>query len=86
MIYFFNNFMKLYELKKWPKIWKIAEEAAKERKGSNYCEKISLSQAFSWIDTGYDFLFYELNFGNISEAKSLYPEMFDTEKIYELWT
>jgi hypothetical protein len=42
--------MKLYELKKWPKIWKIAEEAAKERKGSNYCEKISLSQAFSWIE------------------------------------
>jgi hypothetical protein len=76
--------MKLYELKQWPKIWKIAVEAIKKQHNI-YCEELSLSQAFTGLETGYEYLFYELNCRNISEAKSLCPELFNTEKIYELW-
>jgi hypothetical protein len=76
--------MKIYELKQWPKIWKIAVEAIKKQQ-KTYCEELSVSQAFTWSGTRYSDLFRELNCRNISEAKSLYPELFNTEKIYELW-
>jgi hypothetical protein len=76
--------MKIYELKQWPKIWKIAVEAIKEQH-KIYCEELLLSQAFTWSGTRYSDLFCELNCRDISEAKSLYPELFNTEKIYELW-
>jgi hypothetical protein len=76
--------MTIYELKQWPKIWKIAEEAIKKQQ-KIYCEELLLSQAFTWSETDYRYLFRELNCRNISEAKSLYPELFNTEKIYELW-
>jgi hypothetical protein len=78
--------MKLKELKKWPKIWEIAEKQSKIQQGENYSEDEYLSDAFTWINTGYTDLFVYLNSNNIAKAKKEFPEMFTTEnKIYELW-
>lgn len=78
--------MKLYELKQWPKIWEIAETAAKKQSGNKYSEQDPLVSAFIWTSTNYCKLFSLLNDNNVSKAKSIYPEIFSNTKIYELWT
>jgi hypothetical protein len=79
------DIMVVYELKKYPELYKKAVKNVEKYSGNTNIEKInnlSLGMAFGWSNTPEGGVFWEsLHKGDWSKAKSIHPHLFAPNKI-----